>query len=59
MSDKYKAATGISYKSGGEWKVAAAGDLIEIDAEQVKGALARGAIEAAAAKAPPQKEKEV
>ena len=55
MSEKYEAVVGLSYRSGGEWQVAAAGDLIELDADQVKAALASGAIKAAAAKAPPRK----
>ena len=55
MSDKYKVTIGLSYRHDGEWSVAAAGDVIEMDADQVKAALASGAIEAAAAKAPPQK----
>jgi len=48
MSKAHEAATGVSYLSGGEWRVAAAGDLIEMDEEQVDGALERGAIKAAA-----------
>ena len=53
---KQKAVKGISYRSGGEWKVAKAGDEIEMDDDQVKAALASGVIkEAAVQKAPPQK----
>ena len=56
MSDRYEAVKGLSYRSGGEWKVAVAGDVIDIDEDQVKAALASGAIKAVAAhKAPPQK----
>ena len=56
MSEKYEAAKGLSYKVGGEYKVAAAGaDVSDIDEDQVKAALASGAIKAAAAKAPPRK----
>jgi hypothetical protein len=58
MSDHYEAVKGLSYRSHGEWQVAEAGEVIEIDADQVKAALASGAIKAAAAKAPPQKKGE-
>jgi hypothetical protein len=55
---KQTAAKGISYLSGGEWKVAKAGDEVEMDDEQVKAAIASGAIkEAAAVKPSPPKTK--
>jgi hypothetical protein len=59
MSKRYTAVTGLSYKSGGEYKLAAAGaDVSDMDPEQVDAALKSGAIkEAAVQKAPPQKVK--
>lgn len=60
MSERYKAEKGLSYKSGGEWKVARAGETIDIDADQVESALERGVIKAIAPlKAAPQSKKEV
>jgi hypothetical protein len=53
MSKAHEAVKGLSYLSGGKWRVAAAGDLIEIDDEQVDDALKRGVIKAVAKKAPP------
>jgi hypothetical protein len=53
---KQVAAVGISYLSGGEWLTAAAGDSIEMDDEQVKDALAQGAIKPAAKTPPKAKE---
>jgi hypothetical protein len=44
MSKAHEAVKGVSYLSGGKWCVAAAGDLIEIDDEQVDGAAKRGVI---------------
>ncbi len=44
MSKAHEAVKGVSYLSGGKWRVAAAGDLIEIDDEQVESALKRGVI---------------
>jgi hypothetical protein len=44
VSEKYKAKTGLSYKSGGEWKVAAKGDVVELEDDVAKDALARGAV---------------
>ena len=53
---KQTAAAGISYLSGGKWKVAAKGDEIELDEAQVEDAQSRGLVKAKAAlKAPPQK----
>jgi len=49
VSEQYKAETGLSYKSGGEWKVAAAGDVIELD--DAKDVLARGLVKPIKAKA--------
>jgi len=48
MSKPYIALTGISYLCKKDWQVAVAGDEIEIDAQQVKDALERGIIKAAA-----------
>jgi len=59
MSKAHEAVKGVSYLSGGKWRVAAAGDLIEIDDEQVDGAVKRGAIKPAATKSQPQTKKEV
>jgi hypothetical protein len=56
MSETYKAATGISYLSGGEWRVVAAGDDVEMDEKQAKVALSRGIITASGKAAPQQKE---
>ena len=59
MSKPYIALTGVSYLCKKVWQVAANGDEIEIDTQQVKDALERGIIKAAAPpKAPPQEEKE-
>jgi hypothetical protein len=58
MSKAHEAVKGVSYLSGGQWCVAAASDLIEIDDEQVDDAAKRGAIKAVA-KALPQTKKEV
>jgi len=58
MNEQYTAATGISYKFGGEYRVAVKGDDVEFDnAAQAKAALERGIVKlkAAALKAPPQK----
>jgi len=59
MSKAHEAVKGVSYLSGGKWCVAAAGDLIEIDDEQVGDALKRGAIKPVAQKSPPHTKKEV
>lgn len=61
MGEKHRAETGLSYKSGGEWKIAHAGEVIDIDADQVKSALERGVIKAVASqiKTPLQSKKEV
>jgi hypothetical protein len=58
MSKAHEAVKGVSYLSGGTWCVAAAGDLIEIDDEQVDGAAKRGVIKAVARQLP-QTKKEV
>jgi len=56
MSKAHEAVKGVSYLSGGKWCVAAAGDLIDIDDEQVDDAVKRGAIKPAAKTPPKEKE---
>jgi hypothetical protein len=57
---KQTAAAGISYLSGGEWKVAQKGDEIDMDDAQVEDAAERGLIkEAPAPKASPPVKREV
>ena len=52
MSERYKAATGISYQFSGEWRVVAAGDAVEMEDKQAKAALARGIITASGRSTP-------
>jgi len=52
MSKTHEAVTGLSYLSGGDWCVAAAGDLIDLNDEQAQDALDRGIIKPVAKKLP-------